>query len=90
MGIFDNILGNVKSDIEGRTTEKITSGISKRIFGGGGDAKGKCPKCKKPLAEENLKFCPACGAKLMAKCKKCGMDFPLETKFCTECGGPLR
>ncbi|VVB52339.1 Double zinc ribbon [uncultured archaeon] len=89
MGILDNILGNVKSDLEGRATEKITGRINKTIEGQNDGGQRRCPKCKKPI-EEGLKFCPECGAKLVASCRKCQMDFPLGTKFCTQCGKPIK
>jgi len=91
MGILDGILNSVKSNLEWRVDQSISSGISSGVSKvlGDGERRAKCPKCKKPLKEENLKFCPECGAKIMFSCKKCSMDFPLGTKFCTSCGGKL-
>jgi len=90
MGIFDNIVGKVKSDLsyraENEISDAITKGASKILKRGPG--KPKCSKCGKEIAE-GLKFCSECGAKLIMTCKTCNMDFPAKTKFCTNCGAKL-
>ncbi|MCX6775968.1 MAG: zinc ribbon domain-containing protein [Candidatus Micrarchaeota archaeon] len=98
MDIFDSVVGKVKSDLTYRAGSEISGGIEKAVKGGVGKAKGdqqpkkvdKCPKCNKPLPEPDLKFCPECGTKLVATCEKCTKDFPYGTKFCTQCGSPLK
>ena len=49
--------------------------------------RANCPKCKTPLATKT-KFCPECGADVMASinCKKCGAKLAAGAKFCGECG----
>ena len=89
MGIFDNIVGKVKSDLEYKAGSEISSGIAK----GAKDSlkKGdKCPKCKTPITESGLKFCPKCGAKLFVECPQCKKTFAVGTKFCTGCGKKLK
>ena len=44
-----------------------------------------CVKCKARI-EENLKFCPECGAKQGLSCSKCGASLTATSKFCPECG----
>jgi DNA-directed RNA polymerase subunit M/transcription elongation factor TFIIS len=46
-----------------------------------------CPNCEAPLPA-NVKFCPQCGAKIMAvsSCTKCGAKLQPGAKFCAECG----
>lgn len=46
-----------------------------------------CPECEAPLAA-NVKFCPECGAKIMAErhCTDCGAKLAEGAKFCAECG----
>jgi len=43
-----------------------------------------CSQCGKLTGEG--KFCNNCGAPLMLKCPKCGVQSHPETKFCGECG----
>ena len=49
--------------------------------------KASCPNCEAPL-EKNVKFCPECGAKIMAEkhCTECGAKISADVKFCPECG----
>ncbi|MDD2678748.1 MAG: zinc ribbon domain-containing protein [Candidatus Nanoarchaeia archaeon] len=90
MGMLDNLIGRVKSDLSYRAgseiSDAVTKGASKILKKNKG--KPKCPKCKKEIPE-GLKFCPECGAKLTATCVNCNMEFPIKTKFCTSCGGKL-
>jgi predicted amidophosphoribosyltransferase len=97
MGIFDNVVNKVSSDLQYRAGAGISSGIEKKVKGGIGKVTGNkqpgaktCPKCKKPLAQEGLKFCPECGEKLVLTCEECGIEYPVGTKFCTQCGKPLK
>jgi hypothetical protein len=47
-----------------------------------------CPQCGKPAGEG--KFCVNCGAPLsLIKCPKCGVQNPVGTRFCGECGTKL-
>ena len=46
-----------------------------------------CPACGKKTNKG--KFCMECGASLIAKCAKCGAEFPSGAKFCLECGEKL-
>jgi len=47
-----------------------------------------CPQCGKPSGEG--KFCNNCGAPLtLVKCKRCGAQSPIGTRFCSECGAKL-
>lgn len=92
MGILDNVMGRVKSDLEYKAGSEISSKLSKKA----GDLldkekamAGKCPKCKKPV-QSGVKFCPHCGEKLFVTCPKCNVDYPAGTKFCTQCGGGLK
>ncbi len=49
-----------------------------------------CPNCKKPLSTKT-KFCPECGAKILAQaqCTQCGAKLKAGAKFCTECGAKV-
>ncbi len=90
MGILDNIISRVTSDLSYRAGSEISDAVTK---GASNILKKnpkipKCPKCKKEI-KEGLKFCPECGAKLIMTCKACGIDYPIKTKFCTSCGGKL-
>jgi rRNA maturation endonuclease Nob1 len=90
MGIFGNIAGGAKGAVEGAAVNEFSQGMQKGIQNAKNRPKvNKCPKCGKPIAQDGLKFCPACGAPLMATCQKCGSAFPVGTKFCTNCGGTL-
>jgi rRNA maturation endonuclease Nob1 len=92
MGIFDNVLGKVKSDLSYRAGSEISDAISKgasKILGKNDiPTQKKCPKCKKPVAE-GLKFCEECGAKLTVSCQKCALEYPVGKKFCSSCGEKL-
>lgn len=46
-----------------------------------------CPECNVPL-KSNPKFCPECGAKILAQghCTQCGAKLAPGSKFCGECG----
>jgi len=50
--------------------------------------RANCPSCGKPISGVAVKFCPECGAEILAekKCVKCGVKLPAGAKFCTECG----
>jgi len=49
-----------------------------------------CPKCHNP-APAGSKFCPNCGAQLIAinRCPHCQAELPPEAKFCSNCGRKL-
>lgn len=88
MGLFDTIARKVQSDLEYKAASTITGGIEgglKRGIPKKGDVK-KCPKCKAPITDANLKFCPECGSNLYVACPKCNIDLNLSTKFCPQCG----
>lgn len=90
MGIFDNIINRVTSDLSYRAgneiSDAVTKGASKILKKG--PKVPKCPKCKQEITE-GLKFCSECGAKLTMTCKACSIEYPVKTKFCTSCGGKL-
>lgn len=94
MGILDGLANKVKSDLEWKAGQEISTQVSKKASGilnkNSGPDKSKCPKCKKPITESGLRFCPECGAKLILTCKKCNVDFAVGTKFCTKCGTALK
>ncbi len=93
MGLFDRVVGSVKSNLEWKAGNEISSGIASgvsKVIGGGSDKSRKCPKCKKPVTDSALKFCPECGAKLMVTCAQCNIDYQVGTKFCTQCGQALK
>lgn len=87
MGIFDNIVGNIKRDIEYDASRKVSdaikSGAGKLVKKNASDPK-KCPKCKAAIAE-GARVCGQCGEKLVITCTQ-GHDNPYGTKFCTVCG----
>ncbi|MCX6773007.1 MAG: zinc ribbon domain-containing protein [Candidatus Micrarchaeota archaeon] len=91
MGILDSIIGSVKNDLEHKASRGITDTISKGVDGTikKGPASNACPKCRKAIPEPRPKFCQECGAALMVSCKKCKAEYPVGTKFCTECGNKL-
>lgn len=92
MGFLDDIVGRVKNEASWKVSQGISNATSK-IFDRKKKVPGeidKCPKCRKKIEAIGLKFCPSCGATLVATCSKCSLDFPLETKFCTQCGGKLK
>ena len=84
MGIADDFKRRIEYDVE----NTVWSGIKKT---GSQLAKkgGKCPKCKKPLPQSAVKFCPSCGFALTAACPKCGAAAAPGTKFCASCGSKL-
>jgi len=91
MGMFDSIVGRVQSDLTYKAGSEITSAITGAAKKGAGrDATPKCPKCKKPLQDVSVAFCPECGAKLHVICEKCTKEYPVGTKFCTQCGEKLK
>lgn len=83
-----DIFGKVKSDLEYRTGSAISDTITNKVKKGF-EKGNKCSKCKKPITDATLKFCPNCGTKLTTTCPKCNLDFPTGTKFCTQCGEAL-
>jgi membrane protease subunit (stomatin/prohibitin family) len=93
MGLGDmlsGITGNVKNSVENNASNQISNSISNKASKAmQGDNTPKCPKCKKPIADNSQKFCQQCGTKLLVTCAKCNKDFATGTKFCTECGGAL-
>jgi len=92
MGFLDDIVGRVKNEASWKVSQEIGN-VTSKIFDKKEKTPGmidKCPKCRKKIGEVGLKFCPSCGATLMATCSKCNLNFPLETKFCTQCGGKLK
>ncbi|MEK6982055.1 MAG: zinc ribbon domain-containing protein [Candidatus Micrarchaeota archaeon] len=98
MGIFDNIINQVIGNVKRDVTNQASSGISSTISGGinGGvkkvttkDNTPKCPKCKKVITDNSLKFCSECGTKMIVSCTKCQQDFAVGTKFCSNCGGTV-
>ena len=74
-------------------------GVGGAIGGAAGDMKQvmstksdmkECPSCHAKI-NENLKFCPECGAdttkkKVALKCSACGAEYEKGTKFCPDCG----
>jgi hypothetical protein len=51
-------------------------------------AKVKCPGCSASV-DEGVKFCPECGARMVAsrpKCSGCGKEYDKTPKFCEDCG----
>ena len=46
-----------------------------------------CPACGEKT--QKGKFCQECGAPLIRKCPKCGVEIPNGAKFCLECGEKL-
>ncbi len=48
----------------------------------------KCVGCGVALPS-NVKFCPACGQKILSNCPKCGKNVIAGAKFCFECGEKL-
>ncbi|MDD5547789.1 MAG: zinc ribbon domain-containing protein [Candidatus Pacebacteria bacterium] len=87
--IIEGIKNNLKWKAQSAAAGGLETGIGSVIkkFKGG----NKCPSCKKPIAEENAKFCPNCRAKLILKCSKpdCGRESKLGTQFCPSCGTDL-
>ncbi|MFZ2038357.1 MAG: zinc ribbon domain-containing protein [Minisyncoccia bacterium] len=95
MGFLDDLTGKIKNEVSWKVGQGVSTGISKvasKIF----DKKApeakvpKCPKCKKEITDPALRFCPECGAKLIVTCSKCNIDYPIGTKFCTQCGEVLK
>jgi membrane protease subunit (stomatin/prohibitin family) len=94
MGILDGLMYKVKSDLEWKAGQEVSTAVAKGATGvlKKGDNKaavGKCPKCKANV-EPGIKFCHNCGAKLTLTCEKCVVDYPIGTKFCTRCGAKLK
>jgi len=92
MGFTDDIINRVKNEVSWKVGQGVSGGISKaasKIF----EKKpkvNKCPKCKKEITDTALKFCAECGGKLLLTCTKCSVDYPVGTKFCTQCGEALK
>lgn len=92
MGFTDDLINKVKNEVSWKVGQEVSSGISKaasKIFEKKAPV-NKCPKCKKVITDAALKFCPDCGAKLLLTCPKCSVDYPVGTKFCTQCGEALK
>jgi predicted amidophosphoribosyltransferase len=93
MGFLDNLVGDIKDGLANKARDRVTGGISNAVdkkLDGDGVRRKSCPKCRKTIPDEGEKFCPECGAALVASCKDCGTDYPLGTKFCTQCGKALK
>ena len=95
MGFTDDLINKVKNEVSWKLGQEASSGISKvasKIFTKKApEAKvPKCSKCGKEIVDAGLKFCAECGAKLMVTCTKCNVDYPVATKFCTQCGEALK
>lgn len=94
MGILGDITSNIKNDLSWKATQGVSNKVSSGVSGlfskkSSGESK-KCPKCKAKITDSSLKFCSDCGFKLVASCPKCNLDFPIEKKFCTQCGGKIK
>jgi hypothetical protein len=93
MGMFDSIVGKVTSDLSNKAAGGISSGVSGAVNKGVTKASApgprECPKCKKKIADSNVKFCPDDGTKLFLACGKCKTEYPIGTKFCTKDGEAL-
>jgi len=95
MGILDGIVGKVQSDLEWKAGQAITETVVKGAGGvlnkgGSSTPTNNCPKCKKAIPDPRPKFCGGCGAALTVSCKKCNVEYPVGTGFCTGCGGKLK
>jgi predicted RNA-binding Zn-ribbon protein involved in translation (DUF1610 family) len=95
MGFLDDIKNRVKNEVSYKVGQGASDGLGKitdKIFNknDSGNKTPKCPKCKKEISDPGLKFCPNCGQKLLLTCSKCGVDYPSDTKFCTQCGEALK
>ena len=92
MGILDNVLGNVKSNLEYKAETGITGELENKaagILNRGKPNSASCPKCGKAIPAPRPKFCPNCGAALMVACRVCKAEYPIGTKFCTNDGTKL-
>ena len=49
-----------------------------------------CPSCSREVTLETAKHCPECGSSLPIACGACGCENPAGSKFCAECGRPIR
>lgn len=49
----------------------------------------KCPDCSRQLIEGD-RFCPGCGAHLVALCPSCGYGNQLGDNYCARCGKQLK
>ncbi len=49
-----------------------------------------CPGCSHEVVLETAKHCPECGSPLPILCGACGSENPAGSRFCAECGRPLR
>jgi len=76
MGILDGIVGKVQSDLEWKAGQAITDTVVK---GAGG-------VLNKGGSSAPVNSCPKC----KKECKKCDVEFPTGTNFCTGCGGKLK
>lgn len=55
---------------------------------GYGRVKLKCPACESACSSLD-KFCPSCGASLLAQCHNCQANVSVTASFCQACGAPL-
>ena len=95
MGFTDDIVNRIKNEVSWKVGQGVSGGISQvasKIFSKKTPETKvpACPKCKKEITDPVLKFCPECGTKLMVTCSKCNIDYPVATKFCTQCGEVLK
>lgn len=49
-----------------------------------------CPGCSREVVLETATHCPECGSPLPNLCGACGSENPAGSRFCAECGRPLR
>lgn len=90
MGILDEFVGSTERGIGGAVQGKIVDEVSKKLHGEAQSPnEPRCPKCKAPITDSSLKFCPKCGTNLALTCPKCGKPVMLGAKFCTNCGAPI-
>ena len=90
MGLFDSVVGDVKSGLASKASRGITDTIAS---GAGSMFKAstgkKCPKCKIALANPPGKFCSKCGTILFKTCPKCKTEYLFDVAFCNSCGTKL-
>ena len=82
MGILDSLRRRAEREAEEAAWRGIKRAGTRAAQG------NNCPKCRKPI-QPGLKFCPSCGAKLVATCANCRNEFPVGIKFCGRCVAKL-